>query len=116
MAQKLDPEKYTKQFDAIQREAEQACIELLKTHGTKHALIAGEGDDGLWHFALNTDDEMLQLHSYKVDSKGKLFFMAWYEESGDDYNDGEWTPFEGNVKGQFHHIYAILADCVDEIE
>ena len=117
MAQKLDPRKFIKQIDALEKEAEKECIELLKAQGAGFELAtdvdADEGNPDLWIFTQDTDNEMLQLHSYKLNDKGKLCFKAWEEESGDDYNGGRWTTFDKHVEGAFRHLYAVLADNVE---
>lgn len=114
--EKINPEKYIDLAAKVQQEAKEAAIALLRDKVEGHCIEPDAeacNTCQYWLCCFDGDEVNIQLHAYGLNEKGELCFKAWYSESDEDYEDGQWCEFESHyISDKYHLVYEIIADHV----
>jgi len=112
----LYPQKYIDQVNQLQQNAKAEIILLLREFVEDGQIVPSDTEiaDDYWLFCWEQwDCHQIQMYAYGLNEKEELCFKAWYADSGDDFQNGEWCEFEQySVYNQYQNVYEIVVDHI----
>lgn len=117
MSKKRNPSKYLDKVNALHKAAREEIINILSDNPSGRYIefdtCEDDQSDALEESRfsfINDDDEVLMFCAIGLNDDDELVFKAYDDDSGMDYNDGEWTELEESMDRFLPDIYAFVVN------